>query len=71
MGFEIGYIYATEADAMDAVARVNAHYGVPVDGGVTTDWVEYHQRGDEWVIIYDDSLNVVLGNPVVLPVIDE
>lgn len=71
MAFEIGYIYATEADAMDAVARVNAHYGVPVKGGVTTDWVGFQQRGDEWVIVYDESLEAVLGEPIVLPVIEE
>jgi hypothetical protein len=60
-----GYYYTDEQAAMDAVALVNAYYGCPMAGVET--WCVYQSWGDGWAIMADDSLVVVLGEPVILP----
>jgi hypothetical protein len=61
----IGYYYTTEQAAIDAVALANAYYGCPMEEVET--WCAYQSWGDGWAIIADESLVVVLGEPVILP----
>lgn len=61
----LGYIFATDAEAIAARDLLDAHYGCP--NAAATHWVEPMQWGEKWAIIYDDTLPVVLGAPVVLP----
>lgn len=62
-----GYLFDTESAAQAAVNAVNAHYSVPISDGVTTDWTSCIPWGEQWAILYDESLDPVLGVPVVLP----
>jgi hypothetical protein len=61
-----GYKYLTEEQALNAVELCNEYYGIPVSpDDETKNWCEY--KYDEYYsfyyIIYDESLEVVLGNP--------
>ena len=64
-----GYYFETEQAAMDAVALVNAYYGCPMERVET--WCDYTPYGDGWAIVADESLVVVLGEPVILPKIED
>jgi hypothetical protein len=61
----LGYLYTTETDALNSRDLLDAHYGCP--NNATTHWVTPVQWGEQWAIMYDDTLPVVLGAPVVLP----
>jgi hypothetical protein len=62
-----GYKYLIEESAIDAVELCNNHYGIPVSpDDETKNWCEY-KYDDYYVfyyIIYDQSLEVVLGQPI-------
>ena len=61
-----GYKYDTEAEGQVASDSLNAYYGIPVSpDDVTQKWVEveYPTADDKYYIIWDASLNVVLGEP--------
>ena len=63
-----GYKYETEQEAINAREACDAYYGIPVSpDDVTQNWVEYQKTDLNnpifWYIIYNDSLNVVLGTP--------
>ena len=64
-----GYKYTIEQDAIDAREQCDAYYGIPVSPEDTTqNWVDY-QTADLnnpifWYIKADDSLTVVLGEPI-------
>jgi hypothetical protein len=69
MAFINGYKFTTESQAKAAVNACNAYYGIPkTPDDVTQNWVEY-QKADLnkpkfWYITYDESLQVVLGEPI-------
>lgn len=70
----IGYKYNTELEAIEAREACDAYYGIPVSPeDVTQNWVDYQEAelNDPifWYIRHDDSLNVVLGEPIEFEVI--
>jgi hypothetical protein len=63
-----GYKYDTEQEAIDAREACDTYYGIPVSpDDVTQNWVDYQEASLNtpifWYIIYDNSLDVVLGTP--------
>jgi hypothetical protein len=63
-----GYKYDTEQEAIDAREACDTYYGIPVSpDDVTQNWVDYQtaelNNPNFWYIIYNDSLNVILGTP--------
>jgi hypothetical protein len=68
-----GYKYTNEQDAIDARELVDAYYGIPVlPEDVTQNWVDYQTANLDTPIFYyitfDDSLEVVLGEPITFEV---
>jgi hypothetical protein len=64
-----GYYYTDEQAAIDAVVTCDTYYGCPNEA--TEHWCAYQEWGDGWAIIADESLVVVLGQAVDLPIIEE
>jgi len=74
MAFINGYKYTTESEAQAAQKACNDYYGIPVSpDDVTQNWVEYQlaqlNKPQFWYIVYDESLQVVLGNPIYFEII--
>ena len=70
----IGYKYDTEQDAIDARKQCADYYGLPVSPEDTTlFWVDYQTASLNdpifWYIVYDDSLDDVLGYPIEFDVV--
>ena len=70
----LGYKYTTEQDAINAREACDTYYGIPVSpNDVTQNWVEYQTANLDtpifWYITHDDSLNIVLGEPIEVEVI--
>jgi hypothetical protein len=68
MAFIKGYKFTTESQAQQAVNACNVYYGIPKEGDDTTlNWVMYSKaqlnKPIFWYITYDESLQVVLGEP--------
>jgi len=68
-----GYKYTNEQDAIDAREQCDAYYGIPVaPEDVTQNWVDYQTANLDTPIFYyitfDDSLTVVLGQPITFEV---
>ena len=68
-----GYKYTNEQDAIDAREQCDAYYGIPVTpDDVTQNWVDYNTANLDNPIFYyirfDDSLKVVLGEPITFEV---
>lgn len=68
-----GYKYTNEQDAIDAREQCDAYYGIPVSpDDVTQNWVEYQTATLDnpifYYIIFDESLRVVLGQPITFEV---
>ena len=68
-----GYKYTNEQDAIDARELVDAYYGIPVlPEDVTQNWVDYQTANLDtpifYYIIFDESLTVVLGQPITFEV---
>jgi hypothetical protein len=67
-----GYTYPTEQEAIDAVSLCDTYYGIPVPGGETLHWCSYTEAiyNDPifYFIVFDESLRVVLGNPIAFQV---
>lgn len=63
----IGYKFTTEQEAIDAVALCNTTFGYPKQD-TTTNWVDYGCANLNepifWYIIFDASLESVLGSPI-------
>ena len=64
-----GYKFTTKSKAQAAVDACNAYYGIPkTPKDVTQNWVEYSKaelnKPIFWYIVFDESLQVVLGNPI-------
>ena len=67
-----GYLYDNEQAAAEAVAAINTRFGIPVSpNSVTRTYTDYMRWGDAWAIMADESLEAVLGEPIVLPVIED
>ena len=63
-----GYKYTNEQDAINARELVDAYYGIPVSPeDVTQNWCDYETANLNnpifYYIRYDESLQVVLGDP--------
>ena len=70
----LGYKYNTEQEAIDAREACDTYYGIPVaPDDVTQNWVEYQTANLDTPIFYyikfDESLEVVLGNPIEFDVV--
>jgi hypothetical protein len=68
-----GYKYITEQDAINARELVDTYYGIPVSpNDVTQNWVDYNTATLDnpifWYIRFDESLKVVLGEPITFDV---
>jgi len=66
---KLGYLYDNEAAALSARDLCDNYYGCP--NHAAQHWVSVQQWGDKWAIIYNNTLPIVLGAPIVLPEIDE
>ncbi len=69
-----GYKYTNEQDAINAREQVDTYYGIPVSPtDITQNWIEYNiaqlNTPVFWYIIYDESLQVVLGDSETFEVI--
>ena len=69
MAFIKGYKYLIEQDAIDAVVLCNNYYGVP-NNGITQEWCNYELYTDYWIIRHYESLSIVLGEPVILEIVE-
>ena len=68
-----GYKYTIEQDAINARELVDAYYGIPVSPeDITQNWVDYQTAELDnpifWYIRFDESLEVVLGEPITFEV---
>ena len=68
-----GYKYTNEQDAIDARELVDTYYGIPVaPEDITQNWVDYNTANLDnpifWYITFDDSLRIVLGEPITFDV---
>ena len=68
-----GYKYTTEQDAINARELVDVYYGIPVTPeDITQNWVDYNTANLDnpifHYIIFDESLEVVLGEPITFEV---
>jgi hypothetical protein len=62
----IGYKYLTEQESLDAVELCNDYYAIPSSPqNETKNWCyfEYSEYDEFWYIVYDESLEIVLGEP--------
>jgi len=63
-----GYKYQTEQEALNAIELCNKHYGIPVSPeSTTTTWTTHnfsYGNPDFYFIMFDDSLSIVLGEPI-------
>jgi hypothetical protein len=63
-----GYKYTNEQDAIDARKQCADYYGLPVSpNDVTQYWVDYETASLDtpifWYIIFDPSIEQILGQP--------
>jgi hypothetical protein len=66
----LGYQFNTEQEAKDAVNALNVYYGIPVTpDAVTQTWCNYGYNGVYWYIVWDDSMNIVLGEPTEINIV--
>jgi hypothetical protein len=68
-----GYKYTNEQEAIDARKQCADYYGLPVSPeDVTQYWVDYQTADLDtpvfWYITFDESLRVVLGEPITFEV---
>ena len=69
----LGYKYTNEQDAINARKQCADYYGLPVaPDDVTQYWVDYETAELDspifWYITFDESLRVVLGEPITFEV---
>jgi hypothetical protein len=72
----LGYQYFIEQEAIDARKQCADYYGLPVSPeDVTQYWVDYEEASLNtpifWYIIFDESIEVILGEPTTFEVIFE
>lgn len=59
-----GWKFLNENDAKAARQICNNYYGFPKPwDNVTLNWCDYSTDGEIWFIRYDESIEVVLGEP--------
>jgi hypothetical protein len=68
MAFIKGYKFTTESQAKAAQKACNDFYRIPkTPEDITQNWVDYQKASLNkpmfWYIVYDESLQVVLGEP--------
>lgn len=68
-----GYKYTTEQDAINAREQVDAYYGIPVSpDDVTQNWTDYNIAELDlpifWYIVFDESIEIILGQPEIFEV---
>lgn len=71
-----GYKYTNEKDAIDARKQCADYYGLPVaPEDVTQYWVDYETAELDnpifWYIVFDSSIEIILGEPTEFEVITE
>jgi len=71
-----GYKYTNEQDAIDARKQCADYYGLPVaPEDVTQYWVDYETAELDnpifWYIVFDSSIEIILGEPTEFEVITE
>lgn len=71
-----GYKYTTEQEAMAARKACADYYGLPKTPEDTTlYWVDYQEASLDtpifWYIVYDESIETILGTPTLFEVIME
>ena len=69
-----GYKYIVEQDAIDARKQCADYYGLPINQeDVTKYWVDYETAYLDtpifWYIIFDESIRVILGDPIIFDVV--
>jgi hypothetical protein len=72
----LGYKYTNEQDAIDARKQCADYYGLPVSPeDVTQYWVDYQTADLDtpvfWYIIFDESIEMILGEPTEFEVTTE
>jgi len=61
----LGYKYNTEQEAINAQKNCNAFYGIPKrENDITQNWCSYEFSENFWYIVYDESLEPILGEPI-------
>lgn len=70
-----GYKYTTENEAKAAQKSCNDYYGIPKnETDITKNWVNYEfaelNSPQFWYIVYDESIEIVLGQPINFEVIE-
>tara|TARA_R110000787_G_C13278744_1_gene432220 strand:- start:28 stop:276 length:249 start_codon:yes stop_codon:yes gene_type:complete len=68
-----GYKYTKEQEAIDARKQCADYYGLPkTPQDVTKYWIDYVEASLDtpifWYIVYDDSIEVILGKPTLFNV---
>ncbi len=63
-----GYKFTTEQEAINARESIDLHYGIPISpNDITQNWTDYQTAELNnpifWYIVYDESLEIVLGEP--------
>ena len=69
-----GYKYTTENQAIEAKLQCNEYYGIPLNtNDITQNWVDYRfanlNEPQFFYIVYDETLLLVLGEPINFEVI--
>jgi len=69
----LGYKYTTEKDAIDVREKIDSYYGIPIlPNDITQNWTDYKKAELNlpmfYYIIFDESLTVVLGEPIIFEV---
>ena len=68
----LGYKYNTEIEAINAQKSCNAYYGIPKsEKDITKNWCTYDYSDGFWYIIYDESLEPILGIPIEITITNE
>ncbi len=62
----LGYTFTTEEEAQQAQLDCDNYYGLPLPNSDTLHWTNYLYSPIDnfWYIIYDYSLEIVLGQPI-------
>jgi len=62
----LGYTFTTEEEAIQAKLDCDTYYGYPIPNTITQHWTNYLYSPNDniWYIIYDLSLQQVLGQPI-------
>jgi hypothetical protein len=61
-----GYTYTTEQEAINARELCDNFYGYPIEGAVTSHWINYQfsELDNFYFIIFDESVRTLLGDPI-------